>query len=84
MTEHEILRAPAMTEADIAELLALRGTGRVTHAFLARLAAHFLKAEIDGVLNPARHLAAYLGVERQTVLTYMRMARRNGLIITRH
>ncbi|SNS49832.1 hypothetical protein [Actinacidiphila glaucinigra] len=83
MTVHEILRAPKMTEADIAELKALRGTGPVPNAFLVRLAEHYLKAEIDGVLNPARHLAAYLDVERQTVLTYMRMAR-NRSIIARH
>ncbi|MGW1558344.1 hypothetical protein ACWCQ1_17745 [Streptomyces sp. NPDC002144] len=74
------LRAPKMTEAEIAELRDLRQGNRVTEAFLVRLAAHYLKAEADGVLNPARHLAEYLGVQRQTVLTYMRMARNSGLI----
>ncbi|MEU2111546.1 hypothetical protein [Streptomyces sp. NPDC019507] len=73
--------APNMTEADIADLRALRGTGQVTDAFLVRLAEHFLTAEIEGVLNPARHLAEYLDVERQTVLTYMRMARNRGLVV---
>ncbi|MGW3336178.1 hypothetical protein ACWDCL_01690 [Streptomyces sp. NPDC001009] len=78
----EIL-APQMTKADIAELRTLRGSGRVNDAFLTTLAMHYLNAEIEGVLNPARHLAAYLDVERSTVLTYMRMARNRSLIITR-
>jgi hypothetical protein len=77
----DALRAPQMTEAEIDELRTLNRGPRVTHAFLARLAAHYIQAEIDGVINPARHLAEYLGVQRQTVLTYMRMARRNGLIL---
>ncbi|KOG26790.1 hypothetical protein [Streptomyces viridochromogenes] len=76
MTE---LRAPRITTAQVAELRSLREGQRVTKAFLARLAEHYLKAEAEGVLNPARHFADYLGVQRQTVLTYMRMARRNGL-----
>ncbi|MEU3265084.1 hypothetical protein [Streptomyces bacillaris] len=78
----DALRAPKMTEAEIAELRALREGYHVTHAFLARLAAHYIQAEIDGVLNPARHLADHLGVQRQTVLTYMRMARRSGVLPT--
>ncbi|MFJ3974856.1 hypothetical protein [Streptomyces sp. NPDC090021] len=77
----DALLAPQMTDAEIDELRALNRGPRVTHAFLTRLAAHYIQAEIDGVINPARHLAEYLGVQRQTVLTYMRMARRNGLII---
>ncbi|MGA5019281.1 hypothetical protein ACPCAA_17915 [Streptomyces griseoincarnatus] len=72
--------APNMTEADIAELRRLREGYHVTNEFLVCLAAHYVQAEIDGVLNPARHLAEYLGVQRQTVLTYMRMARNGGLI----
>jgi hypothetical protein len=74
------LRTPKMTDAEIDELRALREGYHVTDAFLVRLATHFVKAEIDGVLNPARHLADYLGVQRQTVLTYMRMARRKGFV----
>ncbi len=76
----DALRAPKMTDAEIAELRALREGYHVTDDFLVRLATHFVQAEIDGVLNPARHLADYLGVQRQTVLTYMRMARRKGLV----
>ncbi|RPF45717.1 hypothetical protein EDD96_2279 [Streptomyces sp. Ag109_G2-6] len=76
---NEFLRSLRLTDAEIAELLRLRGEGRVTQPFLARLAAHFQKAESEGVLNPARHFAEILGVQRQTVLTYMRMAQRNGL-----
>ncbi|MFI6275973.1 hypothetical protein [Streptomyces sp. NPDC050988] len=75
--------APKLTESDIAELLALRGSGPVANAFLARLAAHYLTAQSEGVINPARHLAAYLGVQRETVQTYMRMARNRGVIDTR-
>ncbi|MEU7030081.1 hypothetical protein AB0A60_25790 [Streptomyces sp. NPDC046275] len=76
----DTLRAPRMTEAEIDELRALREGYRVTDAFLVRLATHYTQAEIDGVVNPARHLAEYLGVQRQTVLTYMRMARRTGVL----
>ncbi|MFI6205941.1 hypothetical protein ACIBAI_06005 [Streptomyces sp. NPDC051041] len=79
----DALRGPKMTDAEIAELRALREGKRVTDAFLVRLATHFMQAEADGVLNPARHLAEYLGVQRQTVLTYMRMARNRGLIARR-
>jgi len=75
----EFLRRPRLTDAEIAELLRLRGEGRVTSPFLACLAAHFEKAEGEGVRNPARHFAEILGVQRQTVITYMRMAQRNGL-----
>ncbi|MEV3858445.1 hypothetical protein AB0J38_29540 [Streptomyces sp. NPDC050095] len=73
---------PNLTDADIAELRELRGpqTSKVPDVFLVRLATHFIKAEIDGVINPARHIAERLGVTRPCVLTYMRMARRGGLI----
>ncbi|WP_412076874.1 hypothetical protein ACLF6K_17315 [Streptomyces xanthophaeus] len=74
------LRTPSITETEIAELIALRGeTGRVTNVFLIRLAAHYAKAEAEGVINPARHFAGYLWVQRQAVLTYMRMVRNRGL-----
>lgn len=79
----DALRTPQMTDAEIEELRALRERHRVTDAFLVRLATHYVQAEIDGVLNPARHLAEYLGVQRQTVLTYMRMARRTGVLKNR-
>ncbi|WP_282703716.1 hypothetical protein [Streptomyces sp. CC219B] len=75
----DALRAPKITAAQIAELRALRGAGPVPDAFLARLAEHYMKAEADGVLNPARHLAEYLEVQRQTVMVYMRMARNRRL-----
>ncbi|MFI5861840.1 hypothetical protein [Streptomyces sp. NPDC051546] len=76
----ELLRTPSITETEIAELLALRGeTARVTDAFLVRLAAHYAKAEAEGVINPARYFADYIGVQRQAVLTYMRMVRNRGL-----
>ncbi|MFE0104166.1 hypothetical protein [Streptomyces sp. NPDC059009] len=76
------LTEPTLTDADIAELHALRGpqTSPVPDAFLVRLATHYLKAEIEGVINPARHLAERLGLIRGTVMTYMRMARLRGLI----
>ncbi|MER8116308.1 hypothetical protein [Streptomyces sp. NPDC094031] len=76
------LTEPNLTDADIAELHELRGpqTSPVPDAFLIRLATHFIKAEIDGVINPARHLADRLGLIRGTVVTYMRMARYRGLI----
>ncbi|MER5851068.1 hypothetical protein ABT126_29590 [Streptomyces sp. NPDC002012] len=76
------LTEPTLTDADIAELRELRGpqTSPVPNAFLVRLATHFLKAEIDGVINPGRHLAEALDLTRTSVLTYMRMARRRGLI----
>ncbi|MFF4244334.1 hypothetical protein ACFYY2_07640 [Streptomyces sp. NPDC001822] len=80
MTESEFLTVPSITDAEIEELMQLRASGWVTDAFLVRLAYHFLKAEAEGVINPARHLAEYIGVQRQTVLTYMRMARRTGII----
>jgi transposase-like protein len=76
----DALRAPKITASEITELRALRGTGPVPDAFLARLAEHYQKAEADGVLNPARHLAEHLGVQRQTVITYMRMARNRRLV----
>ncbi|MER7111235.1 hypothetical protein [Streptomyces sp. NPDC000229] len=76
----DALRAPSITDAEIDELLALHGP-RITDAFLVRLAAHYLKAEAEGVVNPARHFADYLGVQRQTVLTYMRMVRNRSLLI---
>ncbi|MFD3325831.1 hypothetical protein [Streptomyces sp. NPDC058701] len=79
----DILRTPSVTEAEIAELLVLRGkTARVSDAFLIRLAAHYAKAEAEGVINPARHFADYLGVQRNAVLTYMRMARNRSLTQT--
>ncbi|MFD4542431.1 hypothetical protein [Streptomyces bauhiniae] len=73
---------PNLSDADIAELHELRGphTTPVPNVFLVRLASHFIKAEIDGVINPGRHLAERLGLTRTSVLTYMRMARRRGLI----
>ncbi|MGW8743519.1 hypothetical protein [Streptomyces sp. NPDC055794] len=76
------LTEPNLTDADIAELRSLRGpqTSPVPDAFLVRLATHFVRAEIDGVINPARHLADRLGLIRGTVVTYMRMARYRGLI----
>ncbi|WP_405978835.1 hypothetical protein [Streptomyces sp. NBC_00158] len=83
----DILRAPSITEDEIAELLALRGkTARVSDAFLVRLAAHLAKAEAEGVINPARHFAEYLGVQRPAVLVYMRIIRNRSrsLGLTRH
>ncbi|MFE5971421.1 hypothetical protein ACFQ64_04580 [Streptomyces sp. NPDC056460] len=81
----DILRAPSITETEIAELRALRGdTARVTNAFLVRLAAHIAKAEAEGVINPARHFAEYLGVQRPAVLTYMRMIRNRSLTPPRY
>jgi len=71
--------APNMTPAEISDLRALRQGSRVTDAFLTRLAKHYRDAETDGVRNPARHLAGYLGVQRQTVLTWVRMAQNRSL-----
>lgn len=76
----DALRAPQMTDAEIGELRELNRGPRVTDAFLVRLATHYMQAEIDGVINPARHFAEYLGVQQQTVATYMRMARRRSLL----
>ncbi|MEW1694514.1 hypothetical protein [Streptomyces sp. NPDC091278] len=74
---------PNLTNRDIVELQKLRGprSTPVPDAFLVRLVDHFGKAEADGVLNPARHLAERLGVTRTSVLTYMRMARRRNLTV---
>ncbi|MFI1655650.1 hypothetical protein ACH4ZU_12185 [Streptomyces sp. NPDC020472] len=75
----DALRAPSITDAEIDELLALHGR-RITDSFLVRLAFHYFKAENEGVINPARYFADYLGVQRQTVLTYMRMVRLRSLL----
>jgi DNA-binding transcriptional MocR family regulator len=77
----DALRGPNLTDDEVKELRALNSGTRVTNEFLVRLAEHYLRAEADGVLNPARHFAEHLYVERQTVLTYMRMARNRGLIV---
>ncbi|MBC9730716.1 hypothetical protein [Streptomyces sp. TRM68367] len=72
--------APNITDEEITELRDLWAGPRVTTPFLVRLAEHYLRAEADGVTDPAEHFAKHLRVQRPTVLVYMRMARNRGLI----
>lgn len=72
---------PNITPKDLEELKALSRGPRVTPEFLRCLAEHYLRAEADGVTDPAAYFAKQVHVQRQTVLTYMRMARSRGLIV---
>ncbi|MFF5655226.1 hypothetical protein [[Kitasatospora] papulosa] len=75
MTNHDDRRVLAFPD----DLRALRAGGRVTDAFLIKLAYYYARGEARGVPNPARLLAESLDVKPDTVKVWLRMAHRRHL-----